>query len=124
MNDLKPQLAPGWSGVNIALLVVLFLVAAPLGLLMLAYILLGARLGLDLSRPHTFVSAWDRLVGAWKAGTASWGGDNAVPQGGGTPAPHLDRAQELEQREAALLAERDKLARERADFERQKSATH
>ncbi len=69
MNNFKQQLAPGWSGVNIGISVVLFLVGLwPLGLLMIAYILWGQRVGLDLSRPETLGVFWKRLTSAWRAG--------------------------------------------------------
>ena len=62
MNDLRTQLSPGWTGVNIAITVVLFMLAWPLGLLMIGYILWGRRLGLDFARPET-VSAFGRRLG-------------------------------------------------------------
>jgi|GEM_PF-845605 len=115
VNDLKPQLAPGWSAVNIVLLVGLFLLAMPLGLLMLAYILFGARLGLDLGRPETFGAAWQRLVGAFKAGSSHWGAGAGTA--GGTPSPTLAKTRELEEQARALAVEREALDRERAAFE-------
>lgn len=123
MNDLRPQLAPGWSPVNIGLMILLFIVFKPLGFLMLAYILVGGRLGLDLGRPDTFSAFWQRLAGAWQAGgnpraDVSRTADESI--GGGTPAPVIDRARELDVRERELAAERDALARERDAFEREK----
>lgn len=117
MNDLKPQLAPGWSGVNIALLVVLFLIFKPLALLMLAYILVGERFGLHLGQPETFTALWSRITASWSAG-----GTDRVDGAGGTPAPSIDRQSELDARASDLDAERDALARERAAFDEEKRA--
>ena len=78
MNDrLNPQLtrsqfAPGWSGVNIALMVVLFIVAWPLGLLMLGYILAGDSLGLNLGQPQPFIAPVRRVGAAINAGIAEF----------------------------------------------------
>lgn len=87
MNDLKSQLKPGWSPVNIGLLVVLFFVFKLLALLMLGYIVFGAKLGLDLTRPETFKSLWQRISEAWKAGAPNSGTATRV---GGTPEPRLN----------------------------------
>ena len=89
MNDWKAQLAPGWSGLNIALMVLLFLVALPLGLAMLAYIVWGGRIGLDLARPETFAREGKRLAGAFGAGRDHWRGGTARPTG--RPAPEVER---------------------------------
>ena len=68
VNDLKQQLAPGWSAVNIAIVVVLFIIDLwPFALLMLAYIIWGHKAGLDLSRPATFGTFAKRLGIAWRA---------------------------------------------------------
>jgi hypothetical protein len=72
MNDFKQQLAPGWSAVNIGLTVILFLIGWPLGLLMLAYIIWGQRLGLDLGRPETLAVFWKRIAAAFRAGLDSF----------------------------------------------------
>lgn len=72
MNDIKQQLTPGWSAVNIALVVVLFMMAWPLALLMLAYIIWGQKLGLDLGRPETLSIFWKRLSTAFRAGLDSF----------------------------------------------------
>jgi len=50
MNDLRSQLAPGWSGVNIGIMVLLFIAIPPLGLLMLGYIIWGRQLDLDFTQ--------------------------------------------------------------------------
>jgi len=83
MSDLRSQLAPGWSGVNIGLLVVLFIIGWPLGLLMLGYIVWGQQLGLHLGRPETLTAAFSRLSNAWKAGLNNW--QNKIDSSTGTP---------------------------------------
>lgn len=79
MNDIKQQLAPGWSTVNIVISVVLFLIAWPLALLMLAYILWGQKVGLDLGRPDTLVVFAKRLGTAWRAALDSFSGTHPKP---------------------------------------------
>lgn len=86
MHDIKSQLKPGWSPVNIGLLVILFFVFKLAALLMLGYILFGAKFGLDLTRPETFGSLWKRVSEAWKAGAPNSGTATRV---GGTPEPNL-----------------------------------
>ena len=120
MNDLRSQLAPGWSGVNIALTVVLFFVAWPLALVMIAYIVWGRGLGIDLSRPETLSGFGRRLGRAWQAGKASWSdGDTLSHDGGGahggTPAGARDERE-------SLRVERDALERERHAFEAERRA--
>lgn len=128
MNDLRAQLAPGWSGVNIAITVVLFLIAWPLGLLMIAYILQGERLGLDFARPETLTAFGGRLKHAWRAGSATW--SSAAPLSSGTPTGAA-RAQAASGRPAPaggtpvdagdeLRVERENLERERREFEAEK----
>ncbi len=73
MNYIRGQLIPAWTGVNIALVVGLFLLAWPLSLLMIAYIHWGSGLGLDLSRPETFSRVFERLVAAVRAGRTEFG---------------------------------------------------
>ena len=72
MNDFKQQLAPDWSPVNIGLLVVLYMIAWPIAILMLAYIIWGQKLGLDLGRPDTLSIFWKRLSVAIRAGIDSF----------------------------------------------------
>ena len=72
MNDIKQQLAPGWSTVNIVLVIVLFLIAWPLGLLMIAYIIWGEKIGLDLGNPETLSVFGKRLATAWRAAVDSF----------------------------------------------------
>jgi len=72
MNDLKQQLAPGWSAVNVAITVLLVLISWPLALLYVAYILWGQKVDLDLSRPETLVAFGRRIATAFKAGIDSF----------------------------------------------------
>ena len=68
MNDLKQQLVPGWTAVNIGIIVVLMLFSLwPLSLLMVAYIIFGQKVGLDLSRPETLRTFGRRIGHAWRA---------------------------------------------------------
>ena len=140
MNDLRAQLAPGWSGVNVAITVVLFLTAWPLALLMVAYIVWGDRLGLNLARPETLSAFGGRIAHAWRAGSASWG--SAAPLSSGTPTgaarggfPRPDAAgadvagtsasaggTPVVEGERALRAERETLERERREFEAERDA--
>ena len=141
MNDLRAQLAPGWSGVNVAITVVLFLMAWPLGLLMIAYIVWGDRLGLNLARPETLSAFGGRIAHAWRAGSASWG--NAAPLSSGTPTGAGSSGSRppgaagagvsgssttpaggtpAAENERALRAERETLERERREFEAERDA--
>ena len=73
MHDIKQQLAPGWSAVNIGIIVVLFLIDLwPLGLLMVAYVVWGGKLGLKLGRPETLSVFARRVAAAFKAGIDSF----------------------------------------------------
>lgn len=90
MNDLKSQLLPGWSPLNIGLLVLFFFIFKLFALLMLGYILFGDRLGLDLGRPETFKALWGRVSDAWKASPPPSGTATRVSGTGGTPEPRID----------------------------------
>jgi len=68
MNDIKQQLAPGWSTVNVVIAIMLFLISWPLAALFVAYILWGGKVGLDLSRPETISAFGVRIATAFKAG--------------------------------------------------------
>lgn len=73
MNEFKKQLAPGWSGVNIGIVVLLTVTTSwVLGLVMVAYIVWGGQLGLDLSRPETLGVFFRRVSGAAKAALESF----------------------------------------------------
>jgi ABC-type Fe3+ transport system permease subunit len=89
MNDIKSQLLPGWSPVNIGLLVLFFIFFKLFALLMLGYIVFGARLGLDLTRPETFKALWGRVSTAWKSAPPEGGTATRV---GGTPEPRVESA--------------------------------
>ncbi|MFT6305791.1 MAG: hypothetical protein ACI9JP_001338 [Granulosicoccus sp.] len=68
LNDIKQQLAPGWSTVNIIIMVVLFIMSWPVALVFLAYVLWGNKVGLDFSRPETLKVFGRRLSNAFRAG--------------------------------------------------------
>lgn len=68
MSDLKQQLVPNWTPVNIGIIIVLMLLSLwPLSLLMVAYIVFGQKVGLDLSRPATLRTFGRRIGQAWRA---------------------------------------------------------
>lgn len=68
MNDIKEQLAPSWSTVNIIIAVVLVIMSWPVALIFIAYILWGSKVGLDLGRPETLKVFGRRLSNAFRAG--------------------------------------------------------
>ncbi|MFK8077390.1 MAG: hypothetical protein AB8B84_12455 [Granulosicoccus sp.] len=72
MDDLKQQLAPGWSTVNIVILVLLFMFSWVMALIFLAYVLGGHKVNLDLSRPESIAAFGKRLSAAFKAGIDSF----------------------------------------------------
>ena len=72
MNDLRRQLAPGLSGVNVGITVLLVILAWPLAVLMIAYIFFGQKVGVDLGRPATLVTFFARLKTALRAGIAAF----------------------------------------------------
>lgn len=124
-DSLKSQLAPGWSPVNIVLMIFAFWVFWPLGLAMLAYILKGADFGVDLRQPGSFVpffrNAGDYARNTFNKFNNERGSTSGTP--GGKPTPH-DRADESWQNTERdkLKAERASLDRERAAFEAEKRA--
>lgn len=127
MNDLRSQLAPGWSGVNIALMVVLFVLAWPLGLLMIGYIVWGRQLGLDFSRPETLSAFGARLSHAWRAATDTWKGGPTLSTGtpdrgtsNGAAGAGTRTVGEGSTSDETLRREREVLARERQAFEAEK----
>ncbi|MFK7997642.1 MAG: DUF2852 domain-containing protein [Granulosicoccus sp.] len=79
MEDFKKQLAPGWSSVNIGITVVLFLIAWPFALAMIAYIVWGNKLGLDLSQPATLGIFAQRIAGAWRAAVKAFKNPSPKP---------------------------------------------
>lgn len=121
MSDLRSQLAPGWSGVNIGLLVVLFIIGWPLGLLMLGYILQGQKLGLHLGRPETLTAAFSRLSNAWKAGQNNW--QNKTDSSNGIPGYKSGSTEHSVDNSAEQLhKERLDLEKDRLAFEAEKRA--
>ena len=75
MNDIKQQLAPSWSTVNIIIVVLLFIMSWPVALIFLAYILWGSKVGLDLGRPETIKVFGRRLNNAFRAGIDAFSKD-------------------------------------------------
>ena len=112
-TDLRANLAPGWSGVNIALMVVLFMFFWPFGLAMVAYILLGEQMGLDLGRPHTFKHLGTKLTTAARAAINSV--KSANPGITGIPEPEQESFKQWREQET------ERLAKDRADLEHDKS---
>ncbi len=80
MSDLRDQLVPGWSPVTIVLVVVGFLIAWPIGVLMLGYIVFGNQLNINLAEPHTLKAFCKRISLAWQAAVASWKSTATVKQ--------------------------------------------
>jgi hypothetical protein len=68
MHDIKQQLAPSWSTVNIVIAVFLLIMAWPVALVFIAYVLWGSKVGLDLGRPETLKAFGRRLRNAFRAG--------------------------------------------------------
>lgn len=122
-KSVRAQLAPGWTPVNILITAALFLfVWWPLALLMLAYILFGAKLGLNLAEPVTFKQAFARLTSgkAINSGTATrWNGDGTDT---GSPGSVSLNSTELREEAERLRREREQLDRERAEFEAEKKS--
>jgi len=77
LNDLKQQLAPGWSAVNIGITVILFILSWQLALVMIAYIIWGKNLGLDLSKPATLGTFARRIGVAFKAAINAFKGPSS-----------------------------------------------
>ena len=122
-NTIRTQLAPGWTPVNIIIMVALFVfVWWPLGVLMLAYILVGPKLGLHLAEPATFKAAFARLTGGAPAnsGTATrWNGDSTANV---SPDASLSDTGGSREEIERVRQERETLDRERAEFEAEKLA--
>jgi len=123
MSDIQSQLAPGWSPVNIGITVVLFFIGWPLALLMVGYVLLGNKLGISLARPATFGQFFRRIKRAASAASTAFSASGNHSSGtpdyqrdaGGTPYGSTAAEQKLAE-------ERDALARERAEFEKERQA--
>jgi hypothetical protein len=122
-KSIRTQLTPGWTLLNILIMVTLFIfVWWPFGLLMLAYILFGAKFGLNLAEPTTFKEAFARLTGGTSVNSGSatrWNADRS-----GTDSPGSESANTTDLRDEAerLCQEREKLDRERADFDAEKQS--
>ncbi len=115
MSNLRSQLAPGWSSVNIGITILLFLLAWPLALAMIAYIIWGRKLNLDFSRPETISAFMGRISNAIQGLKQGWSQSsgtyqkNTDPNHGGVPFGYSERV--------ALDEERDSLRREREKFD-------
>ncbi|MDB4222705.1 DUF2852 domain-containing protein [Granulosicoccus sp.] len=75
MHDIKQQLAPSWSTVNIIIAVVLVIMSWPVALIFIAYILWGGKVGLDLGRPETLKVFGRRISKAFRAGIDAFSKD-------------------------------------------------
>lgn len=146
LATFRSQLAPHWSGVNIAIVVVLFLLKwYLLAIAMAAYVIWGQRAGLNLARPQTFVVAGTRLGRALSRALSDLGdSESGKPAdtglGTGKPDPFSSRATEAgatrtsgaagsddferwrQQEAERLRADRETLEVERAAFEKEKAA--
>lgn len=130
-NAIRAQMVPGWSGVNIAITVVAFLLFWPLGLLMIAYILKGADFGLNLGRPSSFLPFFrdigDFLRETTQKFTSHKEQTSRDPSAGGTPMRDSDSGdsssaereafESWRQREMeSIRQDREALAKEKAEF--------
>lgn len=128
-DNIRSQLAPGWSGLNIAIMIVALIFVFPLGVLMIGYILLGDSLGVDLGRPETFTRLFQRIGRAFDAGMAEFNG-----QANNTPVVNTDPARAPTEPDSAepmraestetqnTQTEREALDAERRRFEAEKAA--
>ncbi len=116
-ESLKSQLAPGWSPVNIGLMVIGLWIFWPLGLAMLGYILKGADVGVDLRRPGSFLPFFRNLGDSARAAFDKFKNNGSADQprsAGGIP--------QRDSNDQWQRAEREKLQSERADLERERAA--
>ncbi len=127
MSNLRSQLAPGWSPVNIGLTIVLYLIGWPLALIMLAYIVWGRQMNLDFSQPGSFTSFTGRLTGAYRGLKQGWSNSadasnrsNVGSSHGGTPTGFTGTSSFDEEREA-LKRERDELNEERRKLDKERA---
>ena len=121
-NTIRTQLAPGWTPVNIIITVALFFFWWPLGVLMLAYILFGPKLGLHLAEPATFKAAYARLTSGASASSGSatrWNGDSTDT---GSPDAVSSGPSGLRDEAELVRQDRETLDRERAEFNAEKLA--
>lgn len=123
LAEIRSQMRPGWSPVNIIIMVLLFWIFWPFGLAMVAYIVWGDRIGLDFSQPNSFRGFAGRLKQGLSAAIDGFNGkNNHHPHAGfgstntGTPAPEKEDFEQWRQRE------QDKLKSERAALDRDKKA--
>lgn len=132
-SDIRSQLAPSWTPVNIGILVVLFLISTLLGLIWLGYILGGRHLGLDFSQSDSIKQTGQKIKRSFRAAIASFKDDSdSVTEtrdtqfsgNGGKPAHDPTTSHDSRERsDMDTLAEaRAALAREKAAFEAEKAA--
>lgn len=129
-DNIRSQLAPGWSGVNIAIMVVALIFMFPLGILMIGYILLGDSLGVDLGRPETFTRLFQRIGRAFDAGMAEFNGqtnDVTAPVANTDPTatpvePAPAQAESTGAQSESVQTQREALDAERRRFEAEKAA--
>ena len=138
--EIRSQLAPKISPVNIGLTLILLYFAWPLGLLMLGYMFKGRAIGLDLRQPATYLPAFTNLIDAGKSAiekltnaqssssdqTSSTTSRSYQPTTdvGGKPDLAGDDFERWRQSETAKLKrERAELEREKMMFEARKKAS-
>lgn len=139
LSEIRAQLAPSWTPVNIGILVVFFLISTFLGILWLGYILGGRYIGLDLSQSGSVQSTFEKAKRSGKAAMASFKNDDDTvvetttrdthdtnfSSGGGKPAHDgtVKTDSSWERNEMDKLAQaRAELAKEKAAFEAEKAA--
>jgi len=123
-DELRAQLSPGWSPVNIALVVILTWLFLPFGLAMIAYILWGDRVGLDFSQPGAFGRLAQKLKQALRGAVEGFSGNPGQQhqyRPTGTPNSESDSFETWrQQEEQKLREERAALDREREAFDADK----
>ncbi len=143
LATFRSQLAPYWSPVNIAIIVVLFLLDwYLLAIAMVAYVVWGQKAGLNLVRPQSFVTGGARLGRViTKALSDMNNSDDNAPAdtglGSGRPDPFTasgnrsgsaggrdsEQFEQWRQRETdRLRVEREALDAEKSAFAKEKSA--
>jgi len=117
--NLRSQLSPGWSPVNIGAVVILTWIFIPFGLAMIAYVLWGDRVGLDFSQPGSIRQFVTRLKNGFRGAVQGFNSTqgHANPPSTGTPTPDRDSFESWRrQEEVKLQNEREALEQERDAF--------
>lgn len=145
IKQLSEQLYPAWTGVNIGIMIIGFLLWWPLGLFMCAYMQWGSVWGLDLRRWETVPATAARAVDKGRQfiaggigslsnghqGSSSHAGSQVGSRGSspdfsstGTPSNQSEfeswrktEIHRLQQERDSLNREREALHKERAQFE-------